>query len=275
MTKTIESDKSVSEDEYFTASEGEYSDEEDKTNKISSMVVIFNANSLTISLLQNGNEFIDIAMSELKLNLDMKRTGYMSAQGYLASILVNEKNNSIWSNLVEVEQGKKLISFNYQQYPETLNYFPGYGSKIDLSLATIKFIYINSTIIGLSNYFTELNQMLAIFKSNETPNTTVVDLKKSPSARMKMSIEIQNPQIIIPKNNKSSQFLVIDLGVIQLKNKFENPFPEVLIDNMSIQLSNFYINFVFDGYVSICRIPRICSSLIFKFISGIFISIAF
>ncbi|KAJ8412901.1 hypothetical protein AAFF_G00104830 [Aldrovandia affinis] len=203
---------------------------------------------------------------------DRRSIADIRIQGIDASVCVQAKETEVFARLrdivvIDVDPqtkhdkavsivGKEVFSFKMTLYPHATE-GEGYSdtSKVDgkvtLQLGCIQIIYLHKFLMSLLKFvdnFQTAKEALtaATAQAAEKAASSVRDFAQK-SFRLSMDVRLKAPVIIIPQSSVSLNALVVDLGLITVRNSFSllpaEGFPlPVVVEKMDVQLTQLKLS---------------------------------
>jgi len=178
--------------------------------------------SVNINLNKEGKIFARTSLDASTIEIDVREDKKVHILGSLGGITLMDPNIPKWPTLLSTS-GDKMISFEFTKFDNTLEGYPGYNMSLKLNLQSLRFVFINRFIKGITKYF------LAFVKMKETLSMATEALKEAVAARIqnvqsqriKLDLNIASPHIIVPKDSQTGENLItFDLGDIAITNEF-------------------------------------------------------
>ncbi|XP_029354917.1 vacuolar protein sorting-associated protein 13C isoform X2 [Echeneis naucrates] len=180
----------------------------------------------------------------------------MHISAHLQDFLVlNVDPKSIHKKAISIV-GDEVFSFNMSMTPnatEGASYADTSKTdgKLKLSVGCIQVVYLHKFVTSLLNFSSNFQMAkealsAATAQAAEKAASSVRDFAQK-SFRLSMDIKLRAPLIIIPQSSTSHDALVMDLGLITLRNGFSLlsvdgcPLPAI-IDNMDVQLTQLKLS---------------------------------
>ncbi|KAM6200995.1 intermembrane lipid transfer protein VPS13C [Rhynchocyon petersi] len=152
--------------------------------------------------------------------------------------------------------GNEVFRFNLDLYPDATE-GDSYTdmSKVDsvvaLNVGCIQIVYLHKFLMSLLNFLNKFQTAkdtlsAATAQAAEKAVTSVKDLAQR-SFRVSLNIDLKAPVIVIPQSSVSTSAVVVDLGLIRVKNQFslvsgEDCLNPPVIDRMDVQLTKLKLS---------------------------------
>ncbi|XP_071346078.1 intermembrane lipid transfer protein VPS13C isoform X2 [Trachinotus anak] len=170
-------------------------------------------------------------------------------------IVLNVDPKSIHKKAISI-MGDEVFSFTMSLTPNATE-GAGYtdtsktDGKVKLNVGCIQVVYLHKFVTSLLNFSSNFQMAkealsAATAQAAEKAVSSVRDFAQK-SFRLSMDIKLKAPLIIIPQSSTSHDALVMDLGLITVRNSFSVlhvdgcPLPAV-IDNMDVQLTQLKLS---------------------------------
>lgn len=146
---------------------------------------------------------------------------------------------ALYYHIAEI-RGEKLVEFTLETFSRKDADFPGFDSLIRARINSIRFIALRKFLREVANYMAELRVMHglvseAAHKITEAASEAMENLKKNV---IKYEAVIINPQLVIPRNSKSKEHAIADLGQISIFNHVEEVEGSTWLENISISMNS-------------------------------------
>jgi len=146
-----------------------------------------------------------------------------------------------WQKIIScaVVDDSQCLLMAWEIYDINSPKYPGYDSSIKLTLASLKYVFLNQSIMELIAYFSAFAEIREVVEAqaNRVVSATKERVKQKAEEKLKLHIEVKTPVIIVPASSQSADHLTINLGNISLVNHLE-PSREGFVDKMVIVITN-------------------------------------
>ncbi|XP_033213445.1 vacuolar protein sorting-associated protein 13 isoform X2 [Belonocnema kinseyi] len=180
------------------------------------------------------------------------KASHSQANVNLFSISINDLNDSsVYKNIVSVEDTEALqiqaIMNNLEEWETEKN-----NMSIKVIMGCHRVVFLNAFVTGVMNFLNNFQTAQEAIReasaaAAEVAKTNIKDVQER-ATRIQLSVNIKAPVIYVPKNSKSDQCLMLDMGNLTIGNVFNKlevnndlgSFP--VIDEMKVELQNLKLS---------------------------------
>ncbi|PRP88859.1 hypothetical protein PROFUN_00327 [Planoprotostelium fungivorum] len=246
--------------------------QEQKVKPRSDITMKVSANIKQISIMLNDNEQVitEFSIKNIEVHLQMYDK-IMEAMGSIEDMeLVNVLGAARYQQILSVvtdetrdQSQRNMLDFHYNTYDPTVQGYPNYDMYANLSMRSIRLVFLNGFVTQLQQYFLQGHLMKTLqsmekedkaasisnhrmkratmMVRNSIRNSVSLTPKKKSNVpepkekvvRIKLDVQIRTPQILIPRDSNSSEKILVELGELTLTNSFDSKSAG---DNNNIEL---------------------------------------
>ncbi|XP_048586982.1 intermembrane lipid transfer protein VPS13A-like isoform X2 [Nematostella vectensis] len=186
-----------------------------------------------------------ISVMEDRTSIDAKMTDLS---------VVDAKPDVLYPNIVSIVNQEvfsvQIVVYNDAMAGGNFTNMDAVDTSFEMSIGCIRVIFLNKIVMELLAFldnFQKAKEAMEYARKSATEKAAekIQDIQ-SQAARIKLTVSIQAPFIIIPVNSHSRDALVADLGQLVVSNSFKLHSPAtkpdgsdaVIVDNMVVELSS-------------------------------------
>ena len=182
---------------------------------------------LSATLMRGGLPLVRLAMTAAKCKHEQSTTGSKTS-GKLGNFVVDDLRRADLHFVEKLglrDKSRSVIEFEFQTYDTSAKDFPGYEYFFSLEMSSTRLVYVKDFIEDLRIYMSEEPLMSGIM--GKTASAVAESAKKAVGNRRqgrgltKVELKVVNPLVMLPVDESGEEHLVVDLGEITLKNRFE------------------------------------------------------
>ncbi|XP_043479643.1 vacuolar protein sorting-associated protein 13 isoform X2 [Leptopilina heterotoma] len=203
-----------------------------------------------IKMACNNRDIASFFVKGLAAGYIMKAS-YSQANISLSSINIKDLNtSSVYRNIVSVEDSESL------QIQAVMNNLDDYETeKNNMSITVImgchRIVFLNAFVASVMDFLNNFQAAQEAIReasaaAAEAAKTNIKDVQES-AARIELAVNIKAPVVYVPKNSKSDQCLMLDMGNLTIRNVFKKLeiseaecYP--VIDEMKVELQNLKLS---------------------------------
>jgi vacuolar protein sorting-associated protein 13A/C len=204
---------------------------------------------ISLNLNKDGVTFLSAELAGTTAHIDARGDTTLFVDGSVESLTVTESNVSDpdLAKIVSIG-GEKMLLFTYETFSKANSHaaiaYPGYDMSVRVRLGSIRAVFVNRLVKELGSYFGAFAQMREVTAAAASYYyTQSKEAVKAASAAVKLHLDIVvvNPYVVVPSSAESlEEQLILDLGRISIKNKFERIDPHrVIIDDLKVSVESF------------------------------------
>jgi vacuolar protein sorting-associated protein 13D len=135
--------------------------------------------------------------------------------------------------------GQQALEFEFFKYSGPLDYLyhvHEFDMSLKLTMSSVKYIHTQRFLISLTSYFQQFNQlqdalskMRALSQMGLSAGNGNIACAAQRSSRLKLDVKTEAPIIVIPINNRIEHALILNLGNIEVTNKFRAPVDDLVV----------------------------------------------
>lgn len=212
-------------------------------------------NAFSVFVCDEKNNIAEIKIQGLDSSLSLQ-SRKQSLFARLENIVVTDVDpKTVHKKAVSI-MGNEVFRFHLDLYPDSTegtSYMD--MSKVDcmmsLQVGCIQIVYVQKFLLSLLNFLNNFQTAkeavsAATVQAAEKAATSVKDLAQR-SFRASINIDLKAPVIVIPQSSVSTNAVVVDLGLIRVKNHFqllsgEDDVNPPVIDRMEVQLTELKLS---------------------------------
>ncbi|CAO1616705.1 unnamed protein product [Parajaminaea phylloscopi] len=125
-----------------------------------------------------------------------------------------------FKKLLSIE-GDELADFSYETFdPSDHAAYPGYDSSIWLRSGSLRITFLEDLIRDLLQYFSKFARMKAVYDAATQAASAQATQLQQQVSKMHYDIIVQSPVVVVPRDTRSADVLVANLGEIYAHNTF-------------------------------------------------------
>jgi vacuolar protein sorting-associated protein 13A/C len=224
-----------------------------QSKKSVTLKLTMNLQSIRLTLNKEGQKLGFCGIEDAVVVCSLKEKS-MKVSGILGKLKFQDISvaNKV-HDIIIIQEGEDLIQFEYKTFDPEAKDYPNYGKSIQVQINTVRFLYLESFINSIQQYFNEISEMQQLVSSTTTYATGVVNEllteqnKVDTSAsipvksvnNIKFEVLASNPQVMVPCN-ASNTYILADFGQIYVINKFKledaEPTEEISVNVRQLNL---------------------------------------
>ncbi|KAF9111925.1 hypothetical protein BGX27_004234 [Mortierella sp. AM989] len=147
-------------------------------------------------------------------------------------------------------QGEELADFAYETFDSKATSYPGYDASVFLRAGSLQLTFLEEPIRQLLDFSTKFARMHVLYDSARNAAVNQAQALQTTASKFHFDVQVSTPIVILPKDAKSRNAIVANLGEISIRNEFaddtyiEGGFLDQMklgIHSISLQ-SLFYFN---------------------------------
>lgn len=163
----------------------------------------------------------DLRLDGASMSLDLKNNGSMALEadfGYFeVQSCANESKN--WSRICYTKHDSGTASCSVETFMKDQPGYPGFDTRLQLHMNTVKVVYRDTFIQDVTDYFEEMDQMRRYLSSAAS---VAIESGAKTSGKLKLDVVVERPLIFIPKSSQSDEYVRLDLGETVVMSGFSN-----------------------------------------------------
>lgn len=222
-----------------------------------------NIKELKVNLIKSEEILSSFSLPASRVSVSIRMDGAMTVEGRLGALLVSQpaSNAPLWRNILSVVGSDRAVKFMYQTYKPRDR--AGVDMSVDLNLSSMEFVYLQSWVLEVSQYFVALGAMLAAKPSAQSPQSprtaaaakgassqsqaSASDLALDPwigkALRLRLNVKVGQPIVVVPLASSKEEHLRMALGDIFVANEIAARSQE-LVDAMQVTISGMNLRLV-------------------------------
>lgn len=204
---------------------------------------------VTLNLNKDGSTFLSAELLGTTAHVDARGDTTLFVNGSIQALTVTESgvDDPELAKIVSIG-GQKMLSFEYEMFSKSNTHaalkYPGYDMAVNLRMGSIRGVFVSRLTKELGSYFGAFSQMREVTSAAASyyyTQSKQAVRAASTAVKLHLDIAIANPYLVVPSSSTSlKERLVLDLGRISVKNKFEVVHPtRVVIDEMKVSVESF------------------------------------
>ena len=182
---------------------------------------------LSATLMRAGLPVVRLAMTAARCKYEQGRNGSKTS-GKLGNFVVEDMRRAdlhFPEKLGLRDKSRSVMEFEFQTFDTGRADFPGHEYFLSLEMSSTRLVYVKDFIEDLRRYMAEEPLMSGIM--GKTATAVAESAKKAVGQRRqgkgltKLELKLVNPLVVLPVDEAGDEHLVMDLGEIVLKNRFE------------------------------------------------------
>ncbi|KAF8938290.1 hypothetical protein BGZ58_001218 [Dissophora ornata] len=232
----------------YNALKATQSQAENKPPAQDAMKVKVKMTSINFVLNNDGQRLATMALSQCDVAVLMK-SSTMRVNVKLGNFSLTDDINPGKQQILAI-QGEELADFAYETYDAQSTTYPGYDASVFLRAGSLQLTFLEEPIKQLLDFSTKFARMHVLYDSARNAAVNQAQALQTTASKFHFDVQISTPIVILPKDAKSRNTIVANLGQISIKNEFANDehIKDGFLDQMKLGihsinlLSQFYFN---------------------------------
>ncbi|KAG0003109.1 hypothetical protein BGZ80_007728 [Entomortierella chlamydospora] len=150
-------------------------------------------------------------------------------------------------------QGEELADFAYETFDPKAAGYPGYDASVFLRAGSLQLTFLEESIKQLLDFSAKFARMHVLYDTARNAAVNQAQALQTTVSKFHFDVQISTPIVILPKDEKSRNAIVANLGEISIRNEFaddanvEGGFLDQM--NISIRSINLLSLFYFDNNI--------------------------
>ncbi|KAG0226679.1 hypothetical protein BGW42_003469 [Actinomortierella wolfii] len=219
--------------------------------KQDTMKVKVNMRSINLILNNDGQRLATMALEQCDVSVMMKPPT-MRVNVKLGNFTLTDDINPGKQQLLAI-QGNEFADFAYETYDAQSSSYPGYDTSLYLRTGSLQFTFLEEPIKQLLDFSNKFARMHVLYESarNAAVNQAQALQQVATTSRLHFDVQVSSPIVILPKDSKSKNTIVANLGQISIFNSFVdlNDGTNQTVDHMEFGLRSISLQsqFYFDN----------------------------
>ncbi|KAG0050250.1 hypothetical protein BGZ83_004992 [Gryganskiella cystojenkinii] len=204
--------------------------------------------SINFILNNDGQRLATMALSQCDVSVLMKPPT-MRVNVKLGNFTLTDDINPGKQQILAI-QGEEFADFAYETYDAQASSYPGYDASVFLRAGSLQLTFLEEPIRQLLDFSTKFARMHVLYDSARNAAVNQAQAIQTTTSKMHFDVEISTPIVILPKDAKSRNTIVANLGRISIRNEFadDEHIAGGTLDQMKLGihsinlLSQFYFN---------------------------------
>ncbi|XP_041130652.1 vacuolar protein sorting-associated protein 13D-like isoform X3 [Polyodon spathula] len=198
-------------------------DEEGKTEGVNTKFDL-KVHALSLVLNKKTNELAKASVSKLSTHVEMI-DGDLSLQGSLGSLSLSDltPHGDLYRERFTTRGGEALIFDIYKYGLPDPSLLRRCDIKVSLQMASVQYVHtqrFQAEVVAFIQHFTQLQDVLG--RQRAAMEGHAVRERPQRAARVLLDIEAGAPVLLIPESSRSHRLIVVNLGKLQVCNRFLN-----------------------------------------------------
>lgn len=182
-----------------------------------------------VNMMTRKSRLIEVTVSGLAVDAAMRASHIVFHAGLDSFWVINPKSGTLYREIASIVDGQALQMevkiFNGATDNENYVNMDAVDLAIHLKMSRLKAVYLSSFVrdlLAFVNHFQAAKEAL-IEASSAAAEAARQNVQKAyvQATRVLLDIQFQAPYIIVPQSSNSKDALVIDLGHLTMKNRFD------------------------------------------------------
>ncbi|CAM9994575.1 unnamed protein product [Lampetra fluviatilis] len=212
--------------------------------------------AFNVCMRSQQHRITDVIIEGLDVNLSQKKTQTDVSVGLKNITVLDADPDTIHKKVVSII-GKEVFRFGMTSYVDATKGgaytdMAAVDARILLVVGCIQIVYLNKFISALLDFVNNFQQAKeavteATVQAAEKAASNLKDLAQR-SYRLALSVTVKAPLVVVPRNSKSRDAIVADLGHVAVSNAFSlapvgRPLPlPPIVDTMTVRLSQIKLS---------------------------------
>ncbi|KAG0246128.1 hypothetical protein B0O80DRAFT_498393 [Mortierella sp. GBAus27b] len=202
--------------------------------------------SINFILNNDGQRLATMALSRCDVSVLMKPPT-MRVNVKLGDFSLTDDINPGGQQILGI-QGQELADFAYETFDAQATGYPGYDASVYLRAGSLQLTFLEDAIRQLLDFSTKFARMHVLYDSARNAAVNQAQALQTTTSKFHFDVQISTPIVILPKDAKSRNTIVANLGAISIKNDFadDTEIEGGFLDRMRLEihsinlLSQFY-----------------------------------
>jgi hypothetical protein len=151
--------------------------------------------------------------------IDVRCNGTLSISGSFGWFQLRSPSASKWVKVAYVNRSATgTAAFGMETFSPQVEGYPGYDTKVQLQMSTIKVVYRAAFVEEVVSYFHEMEKMHSFLF---TAAGSAVESGSQSTSKVALDVTVNNPFIKVPRASGSDEYLKLNLGKTTVISSFE------------------------------------------------------
>ncbi|KAF9211914.1 hypothetical protein BGZ59_007452 [Podila verticillata] len=204
--------------------------------------------SINFILNNDGQRLATMALSQCDVSVIMKPPT-MRVNVKLGNFTLTDDINPGKQQILAI-QGEEFADFAYETFDVQSASYPGYDASIFLRAGSLQLTFLEEPIRQLLDFAAKFARMHVLYDSARNAAVNQAQALQTTASKLHFDVQISTPIVIMPKDAKSRNTIVANLGEISIRNEFadDSHIPGGTLDQLTLGihsinlLSQFYFN---------------------------------
>ncbi|KAG0213348.1 hypothetical protein BGX28_004686 [Mortierella sp. GBA30] len=204
--------------------------------------------SINFILNNDGQRLASMALSQCDVSVLMKPPT-MRVNVKLGNFTLTDDINPGKQQILAI-QGEEFADFAYETYDVQAASYPGYDASVFLRAGSLQLTFLEEPIKQLLDFAAKFARMHVLYDSARNAAVNQAQALQTTTSKFHFDVQVSTPIVILPKDAKSRNTIVANLGQISIRNEFANDaeiqdgtLDKIKLGISSINLlSQFYFN---------------------------------
>ncbi|KAG0317193.1 hypothetical protein BGZ99_006445, partial [Dissophora globulifera] len=221
---------------------------EEKPPAQDTMKVKVRMTSIHFILNNDGQRLATMALSQCDVSVLLKPPT-MRVNVKLGNFTLTDDINPGKQQILAI-QGEELADFAYETFDAQSSSYPGYDASVFLRAGSLQLTFLEEPIKQLLDYSAKFARMHVLYDSARNAAVNQAQALQTTASKFHFDVQVSTPIVILPKDAKSRNTIVANLGQISIRNEFadDSHIEGSFLDQMKLGihsinlLSQFYFN---------------------------------
>ncbi|KAG0208228.1 hypothetical protein BGX33_006369 [Mortierella sp. NVP41] len=191
---------------------------DDKPAAQDKMKVKVKMTSINFILNNDGQRLATMALSQCDVSVLMKPPT-MRVNVKLGNFTLTDDINPGKQQILAI-QGEEFADFAYETYDIQSTSYPGYDASVFLKAGSLQLTFLEESIRQLLDFSTKFARMHVLYDSARNAAVNQAQALQTTQSKFHFDINVSTPIVILPKDAKSRNTIVANLGEISIRNEF-------------------------------------------------------
>ncbi|KAF9166895.1 hypothetical protein DFQ26_006563 [Actinomortierella ambigua] len=221
--------------------------------KQDTMKVKVSMRSINLILNNDGQRLATMALEQCDVSVMLKPLT-MRVNVKLGNFMLTDDINPGKQQLLSI-QGEEFADFAYETFDAQSSSYPGYDTSLFLRAGSLQFTFLEEPIKQLLDFSNKFARMHVLYESarNAAVNQAQALQQVATTSRLHFDVQVSSPIVILPKDSKSKNTIIANLGQISIFNDFVESNDDIsqVVDHMQFGIRSIKLvsQFHFDNNV--------------------------
>ncbi|KAG9326243.1 hypothetical protein KVV02_000958 [Mortierella alpina] len=204
--------------------------------------------SINFILNNDGQRLATMALSQCDVAVLMKPPT-MRVNVKLGNFTLTDDINPGKQQILAIE-GEEFADFAYETFDIEAASYPGYDASVFLRAGSLRLTFLEEPIKQLLDFAAKFARMHVLYDSARNAAVNQAQALQTTTSKFHFDVQVSTPIVILPKDAKSRNTIVANLGEISIRNEFadDSCIEGGTLDKMKLGIhsinlaSQFYFN---------------------------------